>query len=320
MADPMMAAFSAYRQKRRVRDFQGTLAWITNFSSRSGWKNAATELYYEGAAERAHELGYKLEEFWLKEPGMTNRRASAILLNRGMRGLLLCPQPKARGHLSIHWPDFSAVSLGYSMVRPNLHLVTTAHFRSMVRKLRGLGHKKIGFVCSDRANERNDRLCSAAFEAEKVGSRRQAEIPIFLYDHDTKDRKAFLKWRGQHNPDAIILAAPDEDISLWLCDASPSIAESTSIASLGLQMRDGEHAGIDERSTLIGRAAVDLVWRMLQHGERYSRCAYPDPNRGCLDGRHERDAQESTLIHCGVSEGEASSVLMVARCWTFRRT
>jgi DNA-binding LacI/PurR family transcriptional regulator len=284
MADPMMAAFSAYRQKNRIASFHGTLAWVTNFSGRTDWKNPATELYFQGARERAQELGYKLEEFWLRESGMSPRRASNILISRGVRGLLLCPQPGAHTRLDIQWESFSAVTLGYSMSRPNLHRVTTAHFHSvgqLFAKLRRLGHKRIGLVCWKHANERNDRLWSAGYLDQTDSHAPEKALPVCSCRKNGHNKKAFFKWYERHKPDAIITNNYASGPLQWLQERGVSVPGETSVAMLSLQQRDTGLAGIDERPVLIGRAATDLIARMLSDGER----GIPDvPIRMMIEG------------------------------------
>jgi DNA-binding LacI/PurR family transcriptional regulator len=267
VSDPMMTAFAAYRQKVRTTSFRGTLAWVTNFPDRDGWHNQASDLYHAGAKERALELGYDLQHFWLRDPGMTARRAGTILIARGIRGLLICPQPRECGHLSINWSQFAAVAFGYSMARPRIHRVTTSHFRSVVttvRHLRALGYERIGWACPRHMDNRMEHLWTAAFHSERQTLPQSRDIPIF---NESPFLKAdfvawFKKWRIQ-----AIITTTKELVIEWLNETGYRVPQDVGAAFLNVDGADNHLSGIDERSKVIGFTAVDLLASMLQRGE-----------------------------------------------------
>ncbi len=283
MPDPMLSALNAYRQASRPSQYHGTVAWVTNFPTRDGWRaswginqTSCYELYYQGAEEQLARHGYKLEEFWLQESGMTARRASQVLLHRGIRGLLLCPLPISRGHLSLQWEKFSAVSFGYSLVRPRLHLFSAAHFRATIacmRKLRARGYRRIGLVTSRATDERMDRMWTAAYRSE-LPTLQSQQIPIHLYldgkNNDStasrkQNEKAFLKWFRDYKPDAILTSS--SPITIWLTAGGYRESEDVLVVSAALQENDSLLSGIVEPSREIGRGAADFLVSMLQRGE-----------------------------------------------------
>ena len=227
--DPMLSALNAYRHASRAPQFHGTIAWVTSFPTRDGWRfSSCYDLYFKGAAEQLQRHGYRLEEFWLQEANLTARRASQVLLHRGIRGLLVCPLPVSRGHLSLQWKNFAAVSFGYSLYRPRLHLFSAAHYRAIItsmRKLRTLGYRRVGMVTSHEMNERMDRMWTAAYRAELPMLPGSETIPIHLYAdlmHRAsaaslkQSRKLFLKWYSDYKPEAIITSS--SPVAHWLKD------------------------------------------------------------------------------------------------------
>ena len=95
--NPLVSALMSYRRASRIVHDTLTLGWITTFSSRNGWKAVRiNQLFYDGAVEAAARHGYKLETFWLREPGMSTRRLNSILYSRNINGLLIPPLPVAR--------------------------------------------------------------------------------------------------------------------------------------------------------------------------------------------------------------------------------
>jgi DNA-binding LacI/PurR family transcriptional regulator len=282
--DPMLSALNAYRQAGRTSQYHGTVAWITNYPARDGWRSSyglntvsCYELYYRGASEQLARHGYRLEEFWLHEPGMTARRSSQVLLHRGIRGLLLCPLPVSRGHLSLQWEKFSAVTFGYSLARPMLHLFSAAHFRAVitcVRKLRIKGYRRIGMVTSVAADSRMDGLWTAAYRAALPTLPESQTIPIHLYLDGQKNdsaaarkkiEKDFLKWFEENRPEVIVTTS--SPVVSWLRKGGYDVPRDAGVVTAAMQEGD-LGAGIVESSREIGRAAADFLVGMLQRGER----------------------------------------------------
>jgi LacI family transcriptional regulator len=106
--DPALSALCAYRLMKRPPKEQTVIAWLTNHRGRTGWKRSAcTRDYFEGASQHATERGYRLETFWLSEPGMTGQRMSKILWTRGIQGVLLPPQEQLTT-IELAWENLSA--------------------------------------------------------------------------------------------------------------------------------------------------------------------------------------------------------------------
>ncbi len=128
--DPMVSALMVYRQSKRTPNFQAVLAWINNWPERSRLReNSCFDRYCIGASERAQQLGYVVEEFWLREPGMTPEKLARILKARNIQGLLMAPQPRPyAAELRFNFADFSAIAFGDSMQPSVLDVVTNNHF------------------------------------------------------------------------------------------------------------------------------------------------------------------------------------------------
>ena len=81
--NPLVAALMRSRRSGNAVK-HGTLAFLTNYPTRDGWRPIHHNRpdFFPGAVARAKDFGYKLEHFWLGEPGMTPARLSAILRAR----------------------------------------------------------------------------------------------------------------------------------------------------------------------------------------------------------------------------------------------
>ena len=276
MPDPMLSALNAYRHASRVSLYHGTVAWVTNFSTRGGWHNSCFDLYFQGASEQLMRHGYRLEEFWLREPGMTARRLSQVLFQRGIRGLLICPLEISRGHLSLQWERFSAVTFGYSLVRPRLHLFSASHYYATIaamHQLRTLGYRRIGMVASYDFDRRMNRMLTAAYQVELPKLPRSQALPICLLGDrdrsitaaDKKNKPLILKWYRSYKPEVIVVT-PAIPVSAWLMEEGYRVPEDVAVANLSFHS-PGFDSGIIEPSEEIGRAAANFLAAMLQRGE-----------------------------------------------------
>ncbi len=269
--DPMLSALTVYRKKVRMPYFQGTLAWLDNLKS-SGAKPSSKVFpeYWAGARERCEELGYHIEEFSSSDMSLT--RISNILKARGISCILLPPQPRQAGHMRMDWENFCALSFGFSLTSPRLHLVTNAQYRSArlaVRTVRRYGYRRIGFATLNDIEVRTDHNFSSGYLAEhRLGGRNP--LPIFEYSYGKKvSRRSyaneFAKWFRTNKPDAIIYLDNDVPNALKALGVGP---ETCGYASLAAPAEGGEIAGIYQNGKLVGRTAVDYLVDMYNRNER----------------------------------------------------
>ncbi len=269
--DAMLAALNAYRVRRAPSQFQGTLAWLTSFASAGAWREMIqAEGYFLGAHARAERLGYKLEEFWIADPALSAHRASHVLQARGVRGLLVAPLPVAHGDLALDWNRFSAVALGYSLARPQLHVVMNHQFRNMrhlVHQLHRLGYRRIGFAMPATTDERVDHNYLGGFwvtQQELIpGSSRIAPwlAPAFT-------EEGFREWARATEPDAIITSASwAHQVIKWLAADGRHVPRDVGVAVASTPFGDRTISGIDENVRAVGAMAVDTVVGMIHRNE-----------------------------------------------------
>lgn len=269
--DPALAALNAYRLNQTPSRFQGTLGWVTCFPTRHGWRDMIQVAgYFGGAAERADRLGYRLEEFWVNEPGLSPQRATRILLARGIRGLVIAPLPTAQGEIQLEWSHFAAVALGYSLVQPKLHVVMNHQFRNMkrvVKQLHTLGHRRIGFAMPRANDERVDHnylggYLIAQHDFEPTAARL---TPLLAQPFD---EETFRTWFLDQRPDGIVVAASMiYHVRDWLRTLGLTVPGDVSLAVAALPYQDQHVSGIDENVPAIGAHAVETVVGMIHRNE-----------------------------------------------------
>lgn len=268
--NPLIAALmTQQRAARQSRPTHLTLAMIMCFSRREASWPFLSESLLRRAAERATELGYRLEEFWLGDLKMTDQRLSAVLLQRNVPGVLIAPLPPSHGQLDMSWPQFAAVAIGYSLRQPPLHKVTTDRFHAMrlaVQELRRRGYGRIGLAIRDHQDVRVDQQWSAAFLLEQQRVPASRRTPLFLAAQEEWDEPTFAKWFQAARPDAIL--GYDPVIITWLRKMRKRVPQDVGFAHLWVPDPSGTFAGLYHNPPAIGAASVDFLVGMIQRNER----------------------------------------------------
>jgi DNA-binding LacI/PurR family transcriptional regulator len=276
--DPTLSALAAYRQAHYPKPAATPIAWVSNYPSRNFWiqPNHFVNHYFQGATQRAKEIGYHLEHFWLGEPGMTPQRLSKILYSRGISGILLTPQHRAFAHLNLDWDKFCAVTFGYSLARPRLHMTTSNQYRSMgmvMRKLRSLGYRRIGFMLLSIHDKRVIHNFYAAYLMELLRVPAKLQIPAFFVpesSQNTEEKK--LKWFRAYRPE-VVITSNGGGLDEILRSEGLRCPEDVGLVSLGTSDRRANEtgrifSGTDENTEATGVAAMDLLVTLMHRNER----------------------------------------------------
>ena len=265
--DPMLAALNAYRVSKGTPHYQATIAWIDNWPERHQLLDIEVfKEYYEGSCERANQLGYKVEEFWLNEPGMTVTKLHRILKTRNIQGMLLAPQPMPGVNPGIDFRDYSAVTFGYSMQPSVLNVVTNHQFHSInltFERLHELGYRRIGLIATPEWDS-------------KMGNSILASTLLFQWKHPSLTIVGTLLNSSDSllDPGGLIRRHRLDAVIGWSALAGDlrklgySIPRDLGFASLTLSKDETRLSGIYQNDLLIGKKAVDVLVGMLQRGER----------------------------------------------------
>lgn len=266
--DPYLSGLSAYRKTRRPTKFQASLAWLSNYPAGESWRKfPAFRGYFEGATARARELGYRLEEFRLHTPGMTCARMENILAARNIGGILVAPQPLAETKLKFNFDRFSAVTFGYTLTEPQLHVTALHMFRAMetvFRRLLALGYRRPGLALAAESDLRADHLWSAAFWTAQQNLPADRRVPLLL--GQPLGRQSFFAWFNRHEPDVVVAIWPE--VLAWLAEAGVTVPESVGLALLTVPDGGVLYSGIWENPQMIGAKAVEFLVDLTHRSER----------------------------------------------------
>lgn len=265
--DPLLSAFA----KRRRGNTEGaeltTIAYITNFSTSDEWlRNPFYGPLFKGASAQALRNGYRLEHFWMREPGMTGERLSRILYNRGIAAICVAPTPAVRSRMVMDWPRFSCVTVGYSLLRPDLHRAAPHHFHAIltaIRKLWRLGYRRAGLCVFSGTSRRVDDLWLAGALLTQH-NHPQMSLEVFLFNDDTLGQVA--QWARDKRLDVIL--SDNQGPLKELQRQGLRVPGDVDYATLNWIKDEPEIAGINQAPDRIGGAAIDLVIAQLRRGER----------------------------------------------------
>jgi LacI family transcriptional regulator len=282
--DPLLRALVAYRGGVIQRRNTPTLAYITNWATRWGWKKVTAHPdFYAGALEKANELGYKLDHFWMREEGMSQKRLSQILYSRGINGLIIASHGREMGDaLSFEWENFSSVKIDYFPHQPALHNVTNNQCdiaRLAMQKVITAGYRRIGFVMHRGWDHAVDHLWTAGYLCEQQVLAPQERIPAHLFPepepverwlNESKSKvlpepAAFEAWFNTYRPEVVISKASfvlPLFKKMGLC-----VPRDVAFVDVFLGDTQGATAGVWQNHTTVGALAVEILAGQLQHNK-----------------------------------------------------
>lgn len=265
-ADPRVARLMSYLQQQKRRTTGEIIAYVTAFAQANVWTESVTwSNYFAGAKAKADELGYRVEHFWLRAPGVTERSFSRVMHNRGIKGLLIAPVPRSHSKMGIDWSRFCTVAFGYSLQEPRVNRVAHNHYHTIttaLEQLRARGYERIGLVISPYHDDRVANLWSAGFLTFKGIVEPRRVVPLY---RDTIEPKTLLAWFKKHKPDAIL----SDDLSCVniLGKAGYRVPHDFGFVSLDWHERNRLFSGVDQHSSDLGAAAVKHVINALNRDE-----------------------------------------------------
>lgn len=270
-ASPMVTALMRLRRMRQS-ERHVVLAYVTAYPTRYGWRPPHHDRpdYFPGAAERAKELGYKLEHFWLAEPGMTSERFASILINRGITGLLIGRLPPGKNEVVLPWERFSSVALGLTLQAPQVHHVTEAAFAAAhvaMDRLFEAGKRRIGFVFSEPDDSPGvGRRYLGAYLEQQLRLMKRDRLPHCVHGESETFPSRFLEWFERWRPDALLATHADAVVRCF-SSAGREVPAGLRLVSLVNDKLEQGFAGIHHDPAQLGAIAVDTLVGMLYRGE-----------------------------------------------------
>ena len=262
--DPLIQRLTTHLGRVHGKESGQVIAWI-NAGKADAIADGGFLPRYECAAVTAQKYGYRLEEFLLRRPGLTGRKLSQILYQRGIEGLIIGPMPSAGCHLKLDWDKFSSVAIGYSMLAPQLDRVVNHQLhtgRLAIREILRSGYRRIGLCVSEEENRRVDHCWLHAFARYQLQSSVRNRVPPLIQREWSDER--FFQWIEKERPDCVLAH------QYWVKDVlermGKKVPGEVAVAALHWPGPASKVAGVDQRLDVIGAMAVEtLIGQLYRH-------------------------------------------------------
>lgn len=219
-----------------------------------------------GVRESALMQGYDIEEFYLRDAGMTTKRMMQIFNTRGIRGIIFEHPDKPNIRLNVDLSEYACVAVKYAVTHPVLHRIESSQFGSMLltmEKLKEYGYKRPGLALPGYAEVISQFRRSAAMLYAQQGISEENRIPIF--EAKVEDAPKLQSWIEKHQPDVIL-----SQTLKWFSkiqEIGYRIPEDLGFIHMGLSSREDHFAGIDPNWTEMGRIAANQIIDQLNRNE-----------------------------------------------------
>jgi LacI family transcriptional regulator len=269
--DPHLNRLMAHVRRSKNQTTTSTIGFLTAYERKSPWKqNVFLRRIYDGVVARADRLGFRIEEHWLTEPGMSAERLRHILVARGVEGLLVLGTPTWVQTLGFDFTRFACATIGYS-VRLPFHRACQHQYQEMfsvLQKLEALGYKRPGLVLSEDTDHRTLHHYSAAFLWWQQQWPTPRRVPTLTAE--PVEAGVFGAWFDRYRPDVVIAQTPGSPVVIeWLRRLGAQVPLQCGFVSLDVDLSlPVKCSGIRQDYESVAGAALDLVAGQLLRGER----------------------------------------------------
>lgn len=265
--NPLVSAWMSHRRATKRLKYQSVMGWITDSRSFDFPQlHPHVQNIFLGAKRAAEGCGYNLEPFCLNETHMTIEKFNRMLYQRNIKGLLIAPLSTSPGEISLLWNQYSAVAIGYTLMRPNISRVASHCFKCMqlaLQKIRELGYKRIGLALREDEDELQLRQWSSAFLSEKKPADSHV-LPLIIKSSQWNETY-FKKWFLKYKPDVIIGSC--QEIIPWLNLLGEKIPQDVGYVDMSCESESSPYSGIFQNPQAIGSNAVDFLAGLVQRYE-----------------------------------------------------
>lgn len=264
-ADPRVGSLMArIRQAKDVLDRERlAFVWL-NVTHEVSRRDKFCQATFGCAKQRAEELGWTVEEFWLNEDGMSAARLETILVTRGITGVVFSsPVSTLEATVEWDWSKFTAAVIGNSEFHPQLHRAGHYHYRNIwltMEKLRAAGCERPATIIHERHHLRVHGVQLAGFVVNHPQPEQALGLARFGLPPNRSD---ILAWLQKVKADGLIFGMnPSPETLRWL-RSLPQIK-----CMVTLDRPEPGLPGINTQNGQLAANAVDLVIAQLHRNER----------------------------------------------------
>lgn len=242
------------------------IAWLNTNPEKEAWhKFKFLSPYLEGVQDRCRELGYRVEEIWTQQPGMTMRRISQILYQRGIEGVIVTPPAT---HIRLNWNNLAGIALGTELLGPRLHRVKSDIVFNLLlalKMVKRFGYRRVGVCLGDDIDRSSNRVISALASHLAASAQQVKPVPplFFIYGDESGLKKQIFAWIRSHKPDVII--GHDNHLVKWLEEEGYRVPQKIGVVHLAIDNDVLDWSGIYSQKKEIGRTAAELAVALVRN-------------------------------------------------------
>lgn len=265
-----VASLMAHIRSGRRPSEEGVIAVLVEAKSEAEWHRMESyQIYHDGMARRAEQLGFRVECFYLREPKMTPAIADRILEARGIQGVILAPPYRGNRALGMRWDRYACVGMGHGWEPQQFDRVANDHAQNVLlafEELSRLGYQRIGLMLGGLSSVggKGLRWLPGFLEAQsRLPAARR--VPLYTGGAEKASLPEFGNWIERGKPDVILSVTGREKFLLDLLGLD--VPGDIGVACL-VRPRESVFTGVDEKNEILGAAAVELVAAQIARNER----------------------------------------------------
>jgi DNA-binding LacI/PurR family transcriptional regulator len=253
---------------------EGCLGLISLYPNSRPWEDA-TRSYLrqirQAQVQRALELGYRVEPFWVREPGLRPERLAAIIEARGINGLLSLGAPDLEDEIPAPLQKFTIVTSGTS-IRSRVHRVVS-HFAQNINELlttlQARGYRRPGAILQQFQDGRNLHQVAGIYLYFSKYVFGDLDLPIF-YATAAPEVAEFDRWFRRYQPDVIIYGEYQRYgpvVEKYFKDREFRVPRDMGLALIDSSSHPANMSGVRADYEQFGKGTVELLVSVLQQGQ-----------------------------------------------------
>lgn len=261
--DPVARTLSRMRRFETKGKERLPIAWLNLHENQHYWTSfPAPQQYLTGAKDRAYELGYYLENFWLHAKGMKLQRIQSILYSRAIDRIIMPLYFQANENINHQlWDKFSVVSLCHAPKQQFFDHVCPDYYHNMgiiLDHLVDLGYRKIGLALKENYVRTTRGLALSRYLTYQQTIHPDLRVPPCLLPPSPAEKvKSYRHWITKFRPDIII--SRDYPVIDLIREAGFMVPDDIEVVHTQITPENKDFAGILEHPKRIGAVAVDWL-------------------------------------------------------------
>jgi LacI family transcriptional regulator len=253
---------------------EGCLGLISLYPEACPWEDPTRsylQRIQQAQMQRALELGYRIEPFWVREPGLRPERLAAIIEARGINGLLSLGALELEDEIPAPLQKFTIVTSGTS-IRTRVHRVVS-HFSQnanlLLTTLKERGYRRPGAILQQFQDGRNLHQVAGIYLYFSQYVFGDLDLPIF-YATDAPEVAAFDRWFRRYKPDVIVYGEYRRYgpvVEKYLKDRRLRVPHDVGLALIESSNHPDNMSGVRSNLEQCGKCTVELLVSVLQQGQ-----------------------------------------------------